>query len=258
MYELGEREVEEKMAHQMESQEWIDCIEQALLRHTQGTLENLCLTYRCWELHEFATFGSVPLCLDQFSRLSFLKISAILVFGELCVMFQEEDDPDMPWDAEEAERIYDGMIGSLPPRLQRLHITECMQIIKRERPTSLLVAVIQAAPLEGFRELSLVDAGPEKDSNGDMLIPSEVLEHSTRIANVCVRRDFDFELALYRHDYYDNWLTERGWGMEDEVGWNCEGEDPNVQTAYFKWNFKLREIKRRNSDFDAEEFRKPS
>lgn len=245
------------MAHDFGSQEWVDCIQQALLRHTQRTLENLCLTYRCWELHQFATLGSVPLLFDQFSRLSFLKLSAILIFGEQHVMFQDGNDSDVPWDAEEAMRIYDCLLGVIPPRLQRLHLTEFMEIIKRERPTSLFADIVQAAPLQGFRELILMDTGPNKDSIEDVFMSSEALENATRIADACIRRDFEFELAMIRHNYYHDWLKERGWGMEGEVRWNCEGEDPSVQTAHFRWDFEFRKLVQVTSESDADQLRRP-
>lgn len=223
------------MVQDTESQDWIAWIQDTLILHNQETLEELCLTYWCWELHIFRNMGAVPLRLNEFSGLMFLKISAILVFGEqdlFCGDVPEEYASQ--WIADESKRIHAEMIGALPPNLQRLHITECMEILKRESPDSILARVIRDAPLEGLRELNLMEAYPKNDSddsNEEILIPSVAWEQATRIANACVRRDFDFELALYRQDYYDNWLTERGWGMEDEVRCNCEGEDPSVRTA---------------------------
>ncbi|QDS75386.1 hypothetical protein FKW77_002713 [Venturia effusa] len=247
VYELVRREVEDMMGNVFERPEWINCILQALLTYSKGTLQNLCLTNR--------SMGPVFLCYNQFPHLSFLKLSAVLVFGERSTMFRDEDDPDRPWNAEEAKRIYVGMIGAFPLSLKRLHITECVEIIKRERPTSVFTDFILGVPLEGFLELNLIDAAPG-DSNGDVPIPSVVMKRAARIADACVRRDFEFELTMHRYDYYDyRKASGRGWGMQDEVRWNCEGEDLSEPTAYYTWNSERGEVEQLTNKFQAERCR---
>lgn len=81
-----------------------------------------------------------------------MKISTVLFFGEVDFLHGEDVyNPSAEWG-----QIQNRLISALPPKLRRLHISECVEMIIRDDAAALLAGVLQHAPLEGFEKLILM------------------------------------------------------------------------------------------------------
>jgi hypothetical protein len=148
--------------------------------------------------------GITPLQFDQFSNLTFLKISALLLFGEDDLMFGDEER-GREWTDAEGQRIQDSLISALPPNMQKFHVTECMQMIMLDNAAYLFARVVQDAPLERFHELHMIGAG-----YGDHL-SSEYIDFAAPITSACMHRGINFKLIILPLNYYFRDLPyERG------------------------------------------------
>jgi hypothetical protein len=58
-------------------------------------------------------------------------------------------------------------------------------------------------------------------------------------------------MRIFPCDYYDNFLGERGWGMDEDVRWNYGGDDLDAEKIYYKWDSIRKDLVMLNGDDDA-------
>lgn len=209
--------------------EKIDDIHGVLLEHMRDTLSELCLQYR-WSATWNESLDLVsPLHFDAFYNLTWLKISAILFLGD-------ESDISGVGDEEEATtaeltRLYDG----LPPKLVRLHISECAWVLEEPYSRWLLESVVQCAQLPGFEELAMLVAVPSDVYQEHKRLPEKWKKAADSIASAADERGFEFALHIWLGDSHKRKRDRRGWGMYEDIRWKYDA-GPRAPAALYYWN----------------------
>lgn len=207
----------------------------SLYNHCRHTIQNLSITCRWWDAKE-RTMSVPQLHFHSFEALTFLKISPVLLLGEEEHVWKrvDIDSDDITMMFPVWQLVVARTIENLPPSLQKLHITECIQVLRRDQAAAILASVIEKAPLTKFRELVLL---------GEIDNRSEYRRYLMQAEHVAARtvhsRGFDFTLQLLPCEYYYENPRSRGWGMEDEIRWAFDNDNFNADIEHWKWNKEI-------------------
>lgn len=206
----------------------IKAIHGVLLEHVRDALLELCLQYR-WIDTENGSLNSVsPLRFDAFSNLTWLKISAILLLGDGSDSSDEADGEE----AGEAElkRLCDG----LPPKLVRLHISECTFVLEQSYHRCLLENALLRAPLPDFHILGMLGVVSSSVYHEHKQLPEKWKKAADSIASAANEKGFQVFLHVWLCESHKRKRDWRGWGMNEYVRWKYE-VGPRAPTALYYW-----------------------
>jgi hypothetical protein len=217
---------------QLDEMNWIRIV----LNRAKDDLQNLCL-YDAWgKTSSDHTELFKPMHFSDFGNLRFMKISVWLLFGEQDLKGYEEDHIIATLDpsSRPAESVKSRLINAMPPTLQRLHVSDCTELLKRDQANAIFAAFVRDASLLGFKELVLYDVP------ADRLFLDHWKVRANDISSAAVGRGFTFSLLLYPDLYFEEEADyDRGWGMEGDVRWGSErGKNADAETECFEWNFE--------------------